>query len=121
VTGYTPEGRRIVIDEGPSGVNWSGLIRGGRIEELAGAGDRERQAQYQRQHLARKLAIQAPQPDQRCSLEGRCRHPKCVSARARRARELYATTQMTLREIGQSLGGRDHSTVIYWLREMELA
>jgi hypothetical protein len=113
------DGKPIRVNEGASGINWSGPIRGGAIESEPGPYDRQRQAEYQQQYVARKLAEQPPKPDERCAIEGRCHHPKCVSARARRARELYATTQMTLREIGQALGGRDHSTVIYWLRKMK--
>jgi hypothetical protein len=55
--------RRVVVngeyrwlDEGPSAVNWSGPIRGSLTEGGPGAYDRQRQAEYQRKHLAKKRA-----------------------------------------------------------------
>jgi hypothetical protein len=52
-----------------------------------------------------------------CDLAHRCRHAPCVSARAAEARRLFQTTDLSLKQIGELLGGRDHSTVSYWLRE----
>ena len=52
-----------------------------------------------------------------CVLTGRCRHGGCVEVRVREARRLYATTNLTLAQIGQLMGGRDHSTITYWLNE----
>lgn len=39
--------------------------------------------------------------------------------RVEEVRRLYTTTDLTLGQIGQLMGGRDHSTVSYWLREYE--
>jgi hypothetical protein len=50
------DGKPIRIDEGPSSVNWSGPLRGGRIEEQPGSFDRQRLAEYQRKHVAKKAA-----------------------------------------------------------------
>ncbi len=54
-----------------------------------------------------------------CELTTRCRHAPCVSRRAAEAKRLFATTDLTLAQIGQMMGGRDHSTVSYWLREYQ--
>jgi len=67
----------------------------------------------------------APKPQPRtpaaiprsCELTGRCRHPECTEARAIAARKMYQETGATLQQIGDALGGRSYSTVIYWLRE----
>lgn len=54
-----------------------------------------------------------------CELTTRCRHAPCVARRVEEARRLFQTTSLTLAQIGQMLGGRDHSTVSYWLREYQ--
>ena len=74
-----------------------------------------------RVHKDRARGVPMPrQVPPQCEPAGRCRHKACTSARAIRARHLYATTGMTLRQIGAEFGGRDHSTVIYWLRDLAL-
>ena len=50
------DGKPIRVDEGASGINWSGPIRGSLIEGGPGAYDRQRQAEYQRKHVAKKRA-----------------------------------------------------------------
>jgi chromosomal replication initiation ATPase DnaA len=42
-----------------------------------------------------------------------CRKREFVRARAEIAHRLYRTTDLTLREIGCLLGGRDHSSISY--------
>jgi hypothetical protein len=112
-------GRAIWSDNIPASTGSSRL--GGQLV-VGGPGSVEMgriQARIVRARMERAGEIAArgePTLDPRCALNGRCHHRPCTSARAIRARELYATTQMTLAEIGAELGGRDHSTVIYLLR-----
>lgn len=52
-------------------------------------------------------------------LEGPSRRRAISRARKEACRRLYMTGRYTLDEIGERLGGRDHSTVLYLVRQAE--
>ena len=104
--GYTAEGKAIREDEGPTtpgpSRDW--------FRTSFGAAREPEPADDWTKH---------PKPKALCAVTARCRHRPCVERRVAEAKRLHMTTNLTLGQIGRLLGGRDHSTVSYWIHKYQ--
>lgn len=62
-------------------------------------------------HVHREFGVEITAEE----IKGRKRHRALFEARKAAAWHMRESGMMTLQQIGQAMGGRDHSTVDYWI------
>lgn len=115
-TGHRPQDWQ---DQGPTSPLASRYIRGALVIGASGPAPVSPERRAQLAEAQRRARAKANPPV--CGLTGRCRHASCVDGRRIEARRLYSETSLSLTQIGQMLGGRDHSTIAFLLRTEDAA